>query len=188
MRRLFPEKRLGCMSLSRHSSVCIGSSVRRLGGRACWSRAPSLPRFGTAINRPHEYGPHREGFGKRYGARLLQVSADHVMAASMGSFWGEDPHYYRTLHQPFKKRVANILDLTVRAYRSDGERHIAYARLTADVGSNFLANTWLPPSTSERQSATWRALTGLGSRAAGNAAREFLPDVMNWLRRKHSSR
>ncbi len=148
---------------------------------------PIVSGWGTAFNRPHEYGPGWEGFGQRYGVRLLQVSADHAIEGSVGSLWGEDPRYYRTVNQPFKKRVVNILDLTVRAYRSDGERHIAYARLTADVSSNFLANTWLPDSVNDWQAAAWRSVTGLGSRAAGNAAREFLPEVMRWLRREHSS-
>jgi len=142
--------------------------------------------WGTALDRPHEYGPQWDGFAQRYGVRLLQVTANNAMEGGMGTIWGEDPRYYRTLHEPFKSRVLNVLDLTVRAYRSDGERHVAYARLTADVGSNFLANTWLPPSESDWQSAAWRSLTGLGSRAAGNAAREFLPDLVHWLRHKHS--
>ena len=141
--------------------------------------------FGTAIDRPREYGPHWDGFAARYGIRLLQVSVNNGIETGMGAAWGEDPRYFRTLHQPFKQRVLNIIDLTFRAYRTDGERHIAYARLSADVASNFLANTWLPPSINDAQSAAWRSLAGIGSKAAGNATREFLPDVVNWLKRKH---
>jgi len=146
---------------------------------------PITAGFQTAVNRPSEYGPHWDGFAQRYGTRLLQVSISNGIQAGLGAAWGEDPRYYRTLHQPFKKRVLNILDLTVRAYRPDGERHVAYGRLSGDVTSNFLANTWLPPSVSDWQDAAWRSLAGLGSRAAGNATREFLPDVVNWLKRKH---
>jgi len=147
--------------------------------------APITAGYGTAVDRPHEYGPHWDGFAERYGTRMLQVSVNNGIEAGLGAAWGEDPRYYRTLHQPFKRRVLNVIDLTFRAYGSDGERHVAYARLTGDVGGAFLANTWLPPSISDWQSAVVRSLVGLGSRAAGNATREFLPDVVSWLRHKH---
>lgn len=143
--------------------------------------------FGTAVDRPKEYGPHWDGFAERYGVRLLQVPANNAIESGLGSVWGEDPRYFRAAGQPFKQRVMNVFDLTVRAYRSDGQRHIAYARLSAEVGSNFLANTWLPPSQSDAQSAMWRSLTGLGSRAAGNAMREFMPDLLHLLHRKDST-
>ena len=107
------------------------------------------------------------------------------MEAGLGAIWGEDPRYFRTQGQPFKKRVVDVLDLTVRAYYPDGQRHFAYARLSANAGSSFLSNTWRVPSESDWQSALTRVLSGIGGRAAGNAAYEFFPDVVKLLRRKH---
>ncbi len=57
--------------------------------------------FGTARDAPHEYGPHWEGFGKRYGMRLTGVSTGNAMEASLGSLWGEDPRYFRAAGLPF---------------------------------------------------------------------------------------
>src|SRR5262252_4994798 len=37
--------------------------------------------FGTALNMPKEYGPHWEGFGKRYGMRLTGISTGNAMEA-----------------------------------------------------------------------------------------------------------
>ena len=51
--------------------------------------------FGTARNRPEEYGPHWDGFGKRYGIRLTGVATSHAIEGAMGSLWGEDPRYFR---------------------------------------------------------------------------------------------
>jgi hypothetical protein len=141
--------------------------------------------WGTATDRPHEYNTSWEGFGQRYGIRLTGVSTGNAMEAGLGALWGEDPRYFRTQGEPFKKRVVNVIDLTFRAYRDDGERHFAYARLAGNVGNNFLSNTWRVPSESDWQSASIRVLEGIGGKAVGNAAYEFFPTVVKWLRGKH---
>ncbi len=133
--------------------------------------------FGTAINSPHEYGTHWSGFGDRYGMRLTGISTGNAMEAGLGAVWGEDPRYFRAAGQPFKRRVLNILDLTARSYRRDGERHLAYARYSADLGNNFLSNTWRVPSDSTASRAMIRSAEGMGGRALSNTFREFWPNV-----------
>lgn len=140
--------------------------------------------WGTALDRPHEYGPHWEGFAKRYGVRLSGVAIGNGLEAGLGSIWGEDPRYFRDPHQPLKQRVQNVVDLTFRAYRSDGARHFAYARLLGNAGNNFMSNAWRPPSENDAQSAMWRIVTGIGARAASNAAQEFVPDLYQMFRRR----
>jgi len=141
--------------------------------------------WGTAFDHPHEYNTSWEGFGQRYGMRLSGVSTGNAMEASIGALWGEDPRYFRTQDQPFKKRVVNVIDLTFRAYRDDGERHFAYARIAGNVGNNFLSNTWRVPSDSDWQSASIRVVEGIGAKAVGNAVYEFVPDLWKKLRGKH---
>ncbi len=141
--------------------------------------------WGTAFDSPPEYNTSWQGFGQRYGMRLTGVSTGNAMEASLGAIWGEDPRYFRTEGQRFKKRVVNVVDLTFRAYRDDGERHFAYARLAGNVGNNFLSNTWRAPSESDWQSASIRVLEGIGSKAIGNAAYEFVPQLFKWLRGKY---
>jgi len=58
--------------------------------------------FGTAMNRPREYDPHWEGFGKRYGMRLTGIATGNAMEATIGPLWGEDPRYFRATGQSFK--------------------------------------------------------------------------------------
>jgi hypothetical protein len=140
--------------------------------------------WGTAFGNPPEYNNSWEGFGQRYGMRLTGVSTGNAMEAGFGAIWGEDPRYFRAPDKPFKKRVVNVIDLTFRAYHPDGERHFAYARSIGNVGNNFLSNTWRVPSESDWQSALIRCLGGIGGRAASNAFKEFLPDVIRLIRRK----
>jgi hypothetical protein len=140
--------------------------------------------YGTAVNKPKEYGPHWEGFGKRYGMRLTGVSTSNAMEAGLGAIWGEDPRYFHTVHQTFGGRVKNVLDLTFRGYGRDGKRHPAYARYIAIMGSNFLSNTWRASSENDAQDAALRTLEGFGSRALSNAFSEFVTGL--WKRRHDS--
>lgn len=140
--------------------------------------------WGTAFHHPPEYNTSWEGFSQRYGMRLTGVSTGNAMEAGLGALWGEDPRYFRTEGQPFKKRVVNIIDLTFRAYRDDGQRHFAYARMAGNVGNNFLSNTWRVPSQSNAGDAGIRVLEGIAGKAVGNAAYEFVPQLLKWLRHK----
>lgn len=138
--------------------------------------------YGTAVNNPHEYGTHWVGFGQRYGMRLTGVSTGNAIEASVGALWGEDPRYFHTIHAPFKERVKNIVDLTFRAYRTDGERHPAYAMYIGTVGNNFLSNTWRVQSEADWQHALIRSAEGFGGRALSNAFSEFFPQVWRKVR------
>ncbi|MGA2369112.1 MAG: hypothetical protein ACLPPV_20680 [Candidatus Korobacteraceae bacterium] len=139
--------------------------------------------IGTAMDSPHEYGPHWDGFAQRYGMRMTGISTGNAIEASLGAVWGEDPRYFRTVHHPFGDRVKNVVDLTFRAYRPDGERHLACARFVAEFGNNFLSNTWRVPSDSDWQRALIRTAEGFGGRALSNAFSEFVPAV--WRRVRH---
>jgi hypothetical protein len=140
--------------------------------------------LGTAIDTPSEYGPHWDGFGKRYGMRLTGISTGNAIEATLGAAWGEDPRYFDVIHRPFGSRVKNIVDLTFRAYGPDGERHLAYARYTATIGNNLLSDRWRAASEADWQHALVRTAEGFGSRALSNTFREFMPQVWRKIRHK----
>jgi len=138
--------------------------------------------LGTAIDTPSEYEPHWEGFGKRFGMRLTGVSTGNAIEATLGAPLGEDPRYFHTIHSPFGSRVKNIVDLTFRAYRPDGERHLAYARYAATLGNNLLSNSWRARSEADWQHSLLRTAEGFGARALSNTFREFAPQVFRKIR------
>lgn len=133
--------------------------------------------IGTAQNKPEEYGPSWDGFGKRYGMRLTGVSTGNAMEAGLGALWGEDPRYFRASGQPFDERVRNILASTFAARDRQGRFMPAYARYLAVPGNNFLSNTWRADSESSARDAAIRTLWGFLGRMGSNAFREFWPDV-----------
>jgi len=133
--------------------------------------------FGTAVDRPKEYGPHWEGFADRYGLRKTVVVTGNAIEAGGGLILREDPRYFRMPDRPLNARVKNVVRLTFAARREDGSFGPAYARYTAVLGSNFLSNTWRPPSGANTQNALMRASLSFAGRMAANAFEEFWPDV-----------
>ena len=130
----------------------------------------------TAVDQPHEYGPHWSGFAKRYGMRLTGVSVGNAMEAGLGHLWGEDPRYVRAGTGSFMSRVGHAGKLTVLARRRD--RFVpAYARYAAVPGNNFISNAWRAPSASSVNDALLRTALGFSGRFAGNLFEEFWPDI-----------
>ncbi len=137
--------------------------------------------FGTALDRPKEYGPGWAGFGDRYGIRLSGIVTSNAMEAGLGSMWGEDPRYFRAPEQPFGSRVKNVFKQAFMARNVEGEFVPAYARFAAISGSNFLSNNWREPSESNTHDALFRTGEGFAGRIAADAFEEFWPDAKRLL-------
>jgi hypothetical protein len=135
--------------------------------------------FGTAVDRPKEYGPGWAGFGDRYGIRLTGIVTGNAIEASTGALWGEDPRYFRVPNEPFKRRILNAVQLTFEARRRNGRFAPAYARYIAVSGNNFLSNTWRVDSEANSHDAVIRTADGFAGRFASNLFEEFWPDIKN---------
>jgi hypothetical protein len=131
----------------------------------------------TGQNRPREYGPHWDGFGKRYGLRLTGIATERAMEAGLGALWGEDPRYFRAEDHTFHGRFKHVIVMTVAARRTDGDLAAAYARFVAEPASNFLSNTWRPDSIANPTDALGRTAFAFAGRLAGNSFAEFWPDL-----------
>jgi hypothetical protein len=136
---------------------------------------------GTALNRPHEYGPHWGGFGQRYGIRLTGIATSNVMEAGIGALWGEDPRYFRVPERSFGARVKNVVVMTFLARDRAGDFRPAYARYIAISGNNFLSNAWRADSEADVSHALLRTAEGFAGRMAGNAWSEFWPQAKAYI-------
>ena len=141
--------------------------------------------WSTAFNNPHEYGPTWKGFGKRYGVGIAGIAIGNTIEAGVGSLWGEDPRYFRSPSgTPFGKRVKQVIKFSFDTHYEDGSVHFAYARLTGNVSNNFISNIYRPPSENDWQHALVRVGEGYLGKMAGNAFREFWPDVRKRMSHK----
>jgi hypothetical protein len=140
----------------------------------------------TASNRPDEYGPHWDGFGKRYAMRLTGIATERVMEAGLGALWGEDPRYFRSSETAFKPRLKHVVAMTFEAKYDDGQIRPAYARLIAIPGSSYLSNTWRADSVATHSDALKRAAFGFLGKMTTNALAEFGPDLKTLVTKKKS--
>jgi len=131
----------------------------------------------TWHNEPPEYGPHWEGYGRRYGLRLTVGGTSNVIEAGLGSIWGEDPRYKRAEGQPVVRRVVHVFTSTFVTHNRDGDPMPAYARYIAVPGGNLASNLWRPDSQATVANAAVRTGLGFLSRIIGNAFSEFFPDL-----------
>jgi hypothetical protein len=133
--------------------------------------------FGTARDTPKEYGPHWDGYGKRYAMRFSGIATSNAMEAGLGALWGEDPRYFRDPNDPIKARIGHAILTTFTARNREGNSMPAYARYIAIPGNNFLSNTWRADSEATTKSAAIRSVYGVLGRMGGNAFAEFWPDL-----------
>ena len=131
----------------------------------------------TGRNEPEAYGPHWDGYGKRYGARLIAGGTSNALEAGFGSLWGEDPRYFRAAEQPLKARLGHVVKMAFVTHNSLGDPQPAYARYLAVPGGILVTNTWRPNSPSTVRHVSYQIGISFLSRMAGNAFSEFLPDL-----------
>jgi hypothetical protein len=142
--------------------------------------------FGTAVDRPKEYGPHWAGAADRYGMRIACSATGNAMEAAASLLLREDPRYFRVPDRPFKTRTGNVVRLTFTSRAHDGSFRPAYARYAASFGNNFLSNTWRVQSEANAQHALLRTVGDFAGRTAANAWEEFWPDVKRRVFTKHN--
>jgi hypothetical protein len=153
-------------------------------GPQSWLTGAFTAAIGTARDSPADYGPHWEGFAKRYGMRFSGVASSNTIEAGLGAIWGEDPRYVRDPSLPIRHRLTNVLLLSFTAHNRHGRLVPAYARYIAIPGNNFLSNTWRVNSEATTSAALTRTGYGVLSEVASNAWAEFWPDVKHRMFKK----
>jgi hypothetical protein len=141
--------------------------------------------WATMVDSPPEYGPHWEGFGKRYGMSMTGVVTSNLMEIGLGAIWGEDPAYRSAAGLPVKKRIGRIFKYTFVTENRAGKTIPAYARYMAYAGNNFLTNTWRADGEASNGDATMRIGYAFLGRLSGNAFNEFWPDAKKLLHHLH---
>lgn len=133
----------------------------------------------TWRDEPETYGTHWDAFAKRYGARLAVGGTSNALEAFFGSFWGEDPRYYRAPGQPLKVRLGRVVKMAFVTHNKAGDPQPAYARYIAVPGGALVSNLWRPDSPSTAGRVTFQVSIGFLSRIVGNSFAEFLPDLLD---------
>jgi len=139
--------------------------------------------WSTFFNRPPEYGPHWDGFGKRLAIRASTGATGLMLEAGIGGLWGEDPRYVRAPERPVKARLFNVVKMTFVARNRQGETVPAYARYIAIPANSFISNAWRADSHATVDKAMMRLPLSLLDRLIANFFSEFWPELSKPLRR-----
>jgi hypothetical protein len=133
--------------------------------------------WGTWHNSPKEWGPHWDGFGKRYGVRLIDGVSGGTIEAGLGAIWGEDPRYYRKPGRPLRERLNHVVASVFIDRDRFGDPMPAYARFIAIPANDFLSAQWRPESHATVQHSSVRIPLSFVNRVISNSFSEFWPDI-----------
>lgn len=153
------------------------------GTRSLLISGPITSAWRTYRNRPEEWGPHWDGFGKRYSARLLNNSVTNGLEGSFGAVWNEDPRYFRLGQGSVGKRLGAAAKQTFLSRYGNGEYHFGAARAIGITGGAFAQKLWMPDSVTSNRDCAIRIGGGYLGQFFGNLAREFTPEIKRMLKR-----
>lgn len=153
------------------------------GPRSLLISGPITSGWRTYRNRPEEWGPHWDGFGKRYGARLLNNSVTNGLEGSMGAIWNEDPRYFRLGQGPIKSRIGQVIKQSFFSRYGDGQYHFGAAKAIGIVGGAYAQKMWMPDSVTSNRDCAVRIGGGYLGRLFGNMVREFTPEIKRAFKR-----
>ena len=123
---------------------------------------------------PEEWGPHWEGFGRRFASGLGKSIIKNSVQFGLDEAFTLDSHYYRSKDKSVGARVGNALISPVTARDRNGRRTLGFPRILGTYTASIVAaETWYPSRF------TWKngvksGTMSLGFTAAFNLVKEFI--------------
>jgi len=145
---------------------------------------PMAAGWRTLYNRPEEWGPNWEGFGRRYGSGQLNWTISNGAEVSFGAIWKEDPRYFRLGQGSVRTRLSQSLKQTFLSRYGDGEYRFGAAKAIGITGAAFAQKLWVPPSIASNSDSALRIGGGYAARLFSNVIREFSPDLLKKFKKK----
>ena len=112
-----------------------------------WSigRAVASAGLSTWSNEPEEWGPHWEGFGKRFASNMGRSIMKNTMMYGMDEAFKLDSYYYRSTKRDVGSRIKNAMLSPVTARKPDGKKVFGFPRVVSTYASSVIvAETWYP--------------------------------------------
>ena len=130
--------------------------------------------WSTWRNSPEEWGPHWEGFGKRFASGTGKTIIKSTAQYGLEEAFQLDSHYYRSKNTSVGARVKNALISPVTARDVNGRRVFGFPRIIGTyTGSIVAAETWYPDRYDWKNGVRSGTIS-LGMNAAFNLVKEFI--------------
>jgi hypothetical protein len=134
-------------------------------------------------DQPTEWGQGMEGYGKRYGHRILNRAVETTMGLGVAAALHQDPRYFRLGEGGFRRRTGHALSYVLLTRTDSGGKTFSVWRVSSNYGAQFVSNSWRPVNTTAA-AAMARGTISLGFDAASNVFKEFWPDLRRLVFRK----
>jgi hypothetical protein len=133
--------------------------------------------FGTARNRPHEWGRGPVGAAKRFGSSLGQHVAKESIQLGVAAARHENLRYQRSNKRGTLPRMGYAVKHTfiVPKTNKPGKKTVALGRISGNMGAGMLSRAWQPASAAGLGAGLASGGIGLGADVGMNMAREFWP-------------
>lgn len=138
------------------------------------ARAAASAGVSTASNTPEEWGPHWEGFGKRFASNMGTTLVVSTTRYGLGEALKLDSHFYRSKDRSTGAKVKNAVISPFTARKTDGRRTIGIPNIVGTYTGHIVAReTWFP------KRYTWKdglksGTLSLGTSVVFNLIREFI--------------
>jgi len=135
-----------------------------------------------ASNDDPTFGQGVAGYGKRYGASLLDnVAGDFFNTFLYPSIFQQDPRYYRLGHGSFQQRLGHALRHTFVAHGDSGHLMPNYSEWFGTASAKALSNLYHPGNERGFGTVAERAGMSITTDMAWDVAREFWPEITHKL-------
>jgi len=127
----------------------------------------------TARDKPPEWGPHWDGFGKRLASNTGKRLIDKSLQFGLDEALRLDSHYYPSTGGT-RSRVLNAVASVFTARKPNGKRVVGVPRLAGIYASQIIAaETWYPDRYNWKDGVRFGTAT-VGVNVAYNLVKEFL--------------
>lgn len=134
---------------------------------------------------PEAWGPHWDGYGKRYASGFANGLSRQVFALGLQDILHEDPRYFPSSESGFTPRLRNVLKQVLIEKKDNGQATFATSRVVSALGAGFLTNTWQPKGNGSFGDGLERGGLSLVGDAAFFFLQEFIPRARNSSFRHH---
>lgn len=141
--------------------------------------------IGEGLDIPDAWGPHWDGYGKRYASGFAVGISRQVFALGLDDVLHQDPRYFPSSQLRFGPRLGNVLKQVVVTKNDNGHSAIASSRIVSALGAGLLANAWQPEGHSSIGDGLERGGLSLAGDAAFFCLQEFMPFTRNSVFRHH---
>ena len=138
--------------------------------------------IGQAQNSLPGYGQGWGGYGKRFGSSVASAAADHMFGTYLlPSALHQDPRYFIKGSGSIAGRVVYAAERVVVTRTDAGRSTFNWSNVLAALMTEGLANSYLPGEERTTGKTFSRFGLRLALNVAGNATKEFLPQVLRGL-------